>query len=822
MSKAASFIMSTEVPAGARQNITELETLLSLYHLATESLLSEEDDSAYGQLIERLLNIFHCEFGLFGHMTLQGDLIFPYLSENITQNCGLFDQNCLYPRSQWTGIWGNSLIQRQSIIANHELRVPEGHVSLENCLSVPILFKNELVGLFLLANKSGGFLEQDMQRLESVATFVGPVLKTRLEEKRKSAALARNEEKYRLLVENQNELVIKADLQGRLLFVSPSYCELFGKCEQDLLGETFWPFVHEKDRAEATAIIGQLQEPPYSMHLEQRALTKNGWRWLSWWNKSVTDLTGKVSAFVSVGRDVTPLKEAQVALLKSEERLKLAMNSVNDGIWDWHPQDSVMCCSPSCFAMLDLEIPENLETYTFWRTLIHPDDYPRVSRFVKDRYFSDDSIEVEFRMQTAQKGWKWVMCRGKVVERDAKGNALRLTGTTVDINRSKLAEQAAEAANRSKSEFLANMSHEIRTPLNGIMGMIQVIKATSGEPELQSYCDTALSSGKRLATLVGDILDLSKIEAGKMKIHKAPMDLADSIHGVEQLFGPAAAQQQLCLNVRIDPQLPRSVYGDAPRLQQVLNNLLGNAFKFTEQGEISLTVESADPPADGIWKVRFTVSDTGIGIPAEKLGGLFEPFVQVEESYSRNYQGAGLGLSICKQLVELMGGQISVTSHMGVGTSFSFILELKEAKTHTRSAEPMASVSFRKDIRLLIAEDDKINRLVLTRQLEKKGYLVVAVSDGSEALAALRRERFEAIIMDIQMPKLDGLETTRIIRTSEEFKAISQIPIIALTAYAMSGDKERFIDAGMDAYFSKPILVDPLVQAIEQAVAAAE
>ncbi len=237
-----------------------------------------------------------------------------------------------------------------------------------------------------------------------------------------------------------------------------------------------------------------------------------------------------------------------------------------------------------------------------------------------------------------------------------------------------------------------------------------------------------------------------------------------------------------------------------------------------------MSVEMVSPsgtPENKSRTVCFKVSDTGIGIPEDKIGGLFDAFFQVEESYSRNYQGAGLGLSISKQLVLLMGGQIGVTSRIGEGSCFSVTLAFEEARTQEKSPAPQVIGQASRDIRVLVAEDDKVSRLVLTRQLEKKGYLVVAVTNGAEALAALRQECFEAILMDIQMPVLNGLEATHIIRNDVEFEAVSKIPIFALTAYAMAGDKERFLDAGMNAYFPKPIPFDPLIRAIEQAVNAA-
>ncbi|BCZ45624.1 hypothetical protein psyc5s11_16910 [Clostridium gelidum] len=453
---------------------------------------------------------------------------------------------------------------------------------------------------------------------------------------------------------------------------------------------------------------------------------------------------------------------------------------------------------------------------------MHPDDVENHCKKLAEVYEDNNAFEIEYRLKTRSGKYSNILSRGNPIY-SKNGQFSGFVGIDIDITKSKKTNKelirlknVSEEANKAKSEFLANMSHEIRTPLNGIIGMTDLTLSTDLTEEQRENLDVVKNCAHTLLSLINNVLDLSKIEAEKVIIEEIDFDIKILIQRVIYTNLVKANENYVQLHYSIDEEVPQILIGDAYRLEQILNNLISNAVKFTDGGIVILKVNKISN-INEILEIQFIVEDTGIGISKDEMKLLFKSFTQVDGSITRKYGGTGLGLTISKNLVELMGGRIEVDSKKGSGSKFYFTIKLEEAKgIILKSKLKVSSTKDLKNDSILLVEDNNINKIVIKKMLQEIGYSSIkTASNGFEALKLIDGYNFDIILMDIEMPELDGIETTQIIRENEK-KSGKHIPIIAVTAYALKGDREKFLSKGMDEYISKPIDINELSETLDR------
>lgn len=534
----------------------------------------------------------------------------------------------------------------------------------------------------------------------------------------------------------------------------------------------------------------------------------------------ISSIDGKICNFVAIKEDISERKKAEAVL----KRYQLLSNNARDIIMLIDPDGKILEANKAATNIYGYEYEELL-------SLNIRDLSAAKTDCILDQSMNKISTE-GLLMQTVHK------CKdGTTFPIEVNSQSTIIDGQQViaciirDITERKKfeeelqnAKEAAELANKAKGEFLTNMSHEIRTPMNAIMGMTDLLLSSDLKEEQREYLLMVKKANDNLLRIINDILDFSKIEAGKLDIEQIEFEPVGTIKQVYEAFNVKAQKKGLIMDYDISPNIPSILIGDPLRLQQILMNIIDNAIKFTEQGSIFLKVEVIKIVANTA-KLKFVIQDTGIGIPEEKIATLFNSFSQVDGSFTRKYGGTGLGLAISKNLVEIMGGSIWVKSKINKGSTFTFTLEFpiftpqakKECAVSNDDAPKQIKNNLKKKPNILLAEDNEINQELILAQIEAKGWKVTAVQNGKDALKHWEENNYDLILMDVQMPEMDGFEATRIIRSREKAKG-GHIPIIAMTAHAIKGAEEECLKAGMDYYISKPIKVDYLYQIIEELI----
>ena len=535
---------------------------------------------------------------------------------------------------------------------------------------------------------------------------------------------------------------------------------------------------------------------------------------------------------VTLAIEAADRRKVEQALRTSEGRLMTTVQSTNIGIWDWDLSSNDVYLSPEWKRQLGYDEDELDSTFQEWERRVHPDDHDRVLGTIERCLSGHKSgLEIEHRLQHKDGSYRWILARGTMIKNEVDLSS-RIMGIHIDVTDRKVAEEqlrlakeAAEAASLSKSQFLANMSHEIRTPMNGVLGMTELLLRCTLDKKERHLVESIQRSGTTLLTIINDILDFSKIEAGKLQLERIPFDIRRTIQEAIDLSRPAVQKKQLKLSLRMDPDIPSYLLGDPIRLRQVLVNLVGNAVKFTDLGFVEVSVTSENP-SNQQHGLSITVRDTGIGISPELQTHIFDAFSQADGSTTRKYGGTGLGLAIVKQLVTLMGGRIELESRLGEGSTFRFTalftrcepvqhpVTLPEVATTVRAVPADQHAQSQRELHILLVEDNPVNREVASGMLETFACRIDFAENGREALAATETKKYDLVFMDCQMPEMDGLTATRLIREREAKETpaadVPRVPIVALTAHAMQGDRELCLAAGMDDYLTKPFTLTQL------------
>jgi hypothetical protein len=636
----------------------------------------------------------------------------------------------------------------------------------------------------------------------------------------------------RLMSDTVPDFIWVKDLDDCYLFANKALCErlLMSESAEEPIGRNFSYFA-ERERArghrytfgdscpDSDAVV---KRTGMAARFIEDGLVRGEMLVLDVYKTPLFDESGQLIGTVGAGRDVTQDRRNQQALRESEERYRLLLENIRDVIWVLDSQLRFTFVTPSVTALTGYTVEEFLQLSPY----SHLAPRSRLMYEIAVR----KGLEREARGIREQQPrlWKfeWLCKDGSVIWveslttiiRNEDGSFKGIIGVSRDntshmrvLGDLKQAKEIALAANRAKSEFLANMSHEIRTPMNAILGMMQLLQETPLNHEQASYVETTLASGEGLLRLISDILDFSKIEAGKFELVEERFALAPLITSVLRSFDSLVDQNRVHFHFVSRGKAPEVVIADGARLRQILINLIGNAVKFTDEGEIVMFLETRYRKGGKKADLFFEIRDTGVGIPANLTDRLFEPFVQADGSFRRRYRGTGLGLSIVKRLVGLMGGDVTLSSVEGQGTAVRFTIPVRVCgglQTGDVGADRNGS-HCEVPLHVLVVEDEAINAQVVSAMLRNQGHGVVVASNGRLALETLENEVFDCIFMDIQMPEMDGLETAAAIRQRAGRNSLD-IPIIALTAHAIQGDRERFLNAGMNDYLTKPIRAESL------------
>jgi PAS domain S-box-containing protein len=610
------------------------------------------------------------------------------------------------------------------------------------------------------------------------------------------------------------------NIQTGELTISKLWAAILGYTPEEISPvsiETWQRLVHPDDLKNSNMVLREhFQGRLDRYEFETRMKHKYGrWVWVA--------VKGMVTARTETGApllmqgthaDITERKQSEDALRRATERLELAQSAANAGVWDWDLETGGIEWSPELFDLFGLDRKKDPAGFDVWRSVLNPEDLQCAEAHISRALQDGTTMDSEYRVLRRDGSVRWINSRGRTIYAP-DGHPLRMLGICIDISDRKQAEEAlaaakeqAESANRAKSEFLACISHEIRTPIHGIMGMAELLESPDLSEEQREYLHAIRTCSGSLLSLINDVLDLSKVESGTIELEQGTFSLRAAVSDVMKTQFALIRGKGLGMEIEIPSSVPDNLSGDQIRLKQILLNLLGNAVKFTEKGGITISVTASERQGS-IVLLKIGITDTGIGISPQAMQKIFQPFGQADASTTRKYGGTGLGLSICTRLAKVMGGRVWAESIEGVGSTFYFQVPLlvnddDGNRGDLRECDKAPPLSEASPLKILIADDNEMNRTIIARLLKRQGHTVHEAHDGPEALRKWEQEPFDAVLMDIQMPVMNGIEATRIIRERER-ETCFHLPIIALTAHALQEEKDEILKQGFDGYVPKPV-----------------
>lgn len=627
------------------------------------------------------------------------------------------------------------------------------------------------------------------------------------DQKEKEISITQTRDFYLRIFESFPTIIWRCNLAGETESINENWHALTGQTLGEAIGYGWLDCLHPDDKKNASELcpLSELAES------EIRVLDRNGqYRWLYRVCKLYYNMHEKPEGYICMGIDITDRKFAQEGL----NRYKVLSEQAQDIILFVDMDGKIIEANQAAIKAYGYSHEELIKETIFALGRMDKESAVKLQDAVRQgtgAFFETVHSRKDQAVFPVE-----INCQGTII-----GGKRVLLSIIRDISERKKAEEElkqakerAEAANKAKSEFLANMSHEIRTPINGIMGMIDLTLREGLEGEQKENLEIAKSCAQVLLGIINDILDFSKMEAGKLSLEEVCFNFRDFISDVIKTYLYRAEMKGLTLHHVLSADIPKIISGDPQRLRQILNNLLDNAIKFTEQGEVGLEIKKIGG-SDKHLMLEFAVSDTGIGIAENEMNKLFKTFSQVDGSITRKHGGTGLGLVISKQLAEMMQGAMWVKSSKWQGSTFYFTIVCKKGVLEDQPSLTFPSSKLLIPLKILLVEDDSISRIVMEKTLGEAGCQVITAKNGVIALSLLQKELFDVVLMDIQMPIMDGLQTTRKIREAEQ-TGKRRMPVIALTAHALAGDRERCMAAGMDDYIAKPVQVSELIEKLNK------